>query len=76
MVRALLGGEPLIGRALSFRLDQAAALMMRFAERTGVGSARAGRRYLWTDAFAVCNCLTLARVTGETRYSDLALELV
>jgi len=54
----------------------AAALMHRFAERTGVGSEGPQRRYLWTDAFAVCNFLGLARATGESRYLDLALRLV
>lgn len=56
-------------------LAAARALMTRFAERTGVGG-RPGRRYLWTDAFAVCNLLGLARATGEGRYTDLALRLV
>jgi hypothetical protein len=31
---------------------------------------------LWTDAFAVCNFLDLARLTGEGSYADLALRLV
>jgi hypothetical protein len=31
---------------------------------------------LWTDAFAVCNFLGLARLTGETSYADLAVRLV
>ena len=34
------------------------------------------RRYLWTDAFAVCNFLGLARATGDERYTELALRLV
>jgi len=54
----------------------AAALMVRFAERTGLTSSRPERRYLWTDAFALCNFLGLARATGESRYGDLALRLV
>jgi hypothetical protein len=33
-------------------------------------------RYLWTDAFAVCNFLGLARATGEERHTELALTLV
>src|SRR5438132_1416877 len=49
--------------------DEAARLMAAFAERTGVGSARPQQRYLWTDAFAVCNFLGLGR-------PDLALSLV
>src|SRR5262249_18479870 len=63
------------GRDDRERRDQAAALMLRFAERTGLTSARAERRYLWTDAFAVCNFLGLARATGEARYTELALRL-
>lgn len=34
------------------------------------------RRYLWTDAFAVCNFLELYRRTGEKDYLDTALRLV
>jgi hypothetical protein len=55
---------------------QAAALMHGFAERTGLTSDRAGPRYLWTDAFAVCNFLGLQRATGEARYGRLALALI
>jgi hypothetical protein len=43
--------------------------MHAFAERTGVVGDAPPRRYLWTDAFAVCNFLAL----GET---DLAERLV
>jgi hypothetical protein len=32
-------------------------LMTRFVERTGVTGTTRPRRYLWTDAFAVCNLL-------------------
>jgi len=55
---------------------EAIALMLGFAQRTGLDSDRPQRRYLWTDAFAVCNFLGLARATGEKRYTDLALCLV
>jgi hypothetical protein len=34
-------------------------LMARFAERTGLTGVAPQRRYLWTDAFAVCNFLGL-----------------
>ena len=50
--------------------------MVGFAERTGLNSKRPVRRYLWTDAFAVCNFLELERLTGEERFTDLALRLV
>jgi hypothetical protein len=58
------------------RVKEAIALMQGFAERTGLSSAQPQRRYLWTDAFAVCNFLGLARVTGDTHYRELALRLV
>lgn len=51
------------------RTAHAVDLMRDFAERTGLTSARAPERYLWTDAFAVCNFLGL----GET---ETALRLV
>jgi hypothetical protein len=50
--------------------------MAAFAERTGLTSSAPARRYLWTDAFAVCNYLGLSRATGKKRYDDLALDLV
>jgi hypothetical protein len=58
------------------QIAQAAALMDGFAERTGLTSGRPQKRYLWTDAFAVCNFLGLARATGDERYRELALRLV
>jgi hypothetical protein len=61
------------------RVPQAIELMTRFADRTGLspGSREAEpRRYLWTDAFAVCNLLGLERATGDERYLDLARRLV
>jgi hypothetical protein len=58
------------------RILEAITLMNAFAERTGLGSAQSPRRYLWTDAFAVCNYLGLGRATGEEGYTGLALQLV
>jgi hypothetical protein len=49
--------------------------MARFADRTGLASARPPQRYLWTDAFAVCNFLGLAQATGAGHYVELALRL-
>lgn len=49
--------------------------MEGFARRTGLAGG-ATRRYLWTDAFAVCNFLGLAQATGEARWRDLARTLV
>jgi hypothetical protein len=57
------------------RIKEAIALMTNFAERSGVDSDNDGRRYLWTDAFAVCNFLGLARLTRDTGYRELALRL-
>ena len=51
-------------------------LMKDFAERTGLVGEQPPRRYLWTDAFAVCNFLELEQRTGDTTYRELALRLV
>jgi hypothetical protein len=52
-------------------------IMTDFAERTGLVPVRQdARRYLWTDAFAVCNFLELYRRTGDEKYRALALGLV
>lgn len=50
--------------------------MARFSERTGLSSGHSQQRYLWTDAFAVCNFLGMARATGVERYRELALRLI
>lgn len=51
--------------------------MIGFAERTGlIPPARPPRRYLWTDAFALCNYLELFRRTGEEHYQEDAIRLV
>jgi len=57
-------------------IEEAITLMQRFAQRTGLTSPQPPRRYLWTDAFAVCNYLGLARHTGEHVYSERAQQLV
>ena len=54
-----------------------AHIMDEFAKSTGLEPpGESPRRYLWTDAFAVCNFLELGRKTGETQYEELALRLV
>ena len=52
-------------------------IMIEFANQTGLLSAiELPRRYLWTDAFAVCNFLELYRQTSDEQYKKLALHLV
>jgi hypothetical protein len=52
-------------------------IMADFADSTGLSSARKSpRRYLWTDAFAVCNFLELFRRTRDETFRALALRLV
>ena len=52
-------------------------IMQDYARLTGLTSNDAHpRRYLWTDAFAVCNYLELFRRTGIETYRDLGLRLV
>src|SRR5687768_6507795 len=57
-------------------VPSAAWIMDGFAHDTGVSSSLPPRRYLWTDAFAVCNCLSLHTRTAEPRWLDLAIRLV
>lgn len=54
------------------RMARAAELMDAFALRT----EGKGRRYLWTDAFAVETYLALAAATSEPRYLTRAQDLV
>jgi hypothetical protein len=57
--------------------DEASVIMIEFAEQTGLSNDQnPQRRYLWTDAFAVCNFLTLYRQTGDEKYRVLALNLI
>jgi hypothetical protein len=58
------------------RIDAAITLMQNFALRTGLVSDEPPRRYLWTDAFAVCNYLGLARSSGNQAFTERALQLV
>lgn len=58
------------------QIEQSAALMKAFAERTGLTSSAPATRYLWTDAFAVCNFIGLARATGNEAYQTLARQLI
>ncbi|MGC1454424.1 MAG: hypothetical protein WA946_04475 [Nitrospirota bacterium] len=52
-------------------------LMDEFANLTGMLSdGKLPRRYLWTDAFAVCNFLGLYQQTNDEHYKKFALHLV
>jgi hypothetical protein len=51
--------------------------MAEFADQTGLTQVGRGpHRYLWTDAFAVCNFLGLYQQTGDDNFKSLALLLV
>jgi hypothetical protein len=55
----------------------AAHLMSAFARRTGLSPPTQNpRRYLWTDAFAVCNFLELFKRTGDQEYRRVAAALI
>ena len=59
------------------RTTLAREIMIEFARLTGLEPvATPPRRYLWTDAFAVCNFLGLWQETGDGQFKDLALRLV
>jgi hypothetical protein len=56
---------------------RATQLMTEFARRTGLFPASPkGQRYLWTDAFAVCNFLELFARTGDELYLRHATDLI
>ena len=51
--------------------------MLDFARLTGLEPARApSKRYLWTDAFAVCNFLGLFGGEHDKKFLDMGLSLV
>jgi hypothetical protein len=55
----------------------AVRLMRNFAERTSLDRPGSdSTRYLWTDAFAVCNFLELFKQTGEPEYQGCATTLI
>jgi hypothetical protein len=57
-------------------LGLSARLMSEFGVRTGLSTAaRNQQRYLWTDAFAVCNFLELFRRSDE-KYERYAIQLI
>jgi hypothetical protein len=58
------------------RIETAVQLMEHFAAHTREEAGQPARRYLWTDAFAVCVYLGLARATGNRAYLERALALV
>jgi hypothetical protein len=57
-------------------VEKARELMINFARRTGLLPGNKPRRYLWTDAFAVCNFLGLYLYTSDEAYRKLAIHLV
>jgi hypothetical protein len=65
------------GLAIMQQAISTQSIMSGFADSTGLSdTSREPRRYLWTDAFAVCNYLELYRQTGEQSFLQLALKLV
>jgi hypothetical protein len=52
-------------------------IMTEYAVSTGISSVKnPPRRYLWSDAFAICNFLELYARTGADNWLSLALRLV
>jgi hypothetical protein len=52
-------------------------IMTEFAKITGLSPETSlPKRYLWTDAYAVCNFLGLYRQTGEEHYKQFTLFLI
>jgi hypothetical protein len=58
-------------------LSEVSAIMQEYAAISGLSPPGAAPgRYLWTDAFALCNLLELFRQTSDGVWRDLALQLV
>lgn len=58
-------------------IKEVQGIMLDFAARTGLSDhSREPRRYLWTDAFAVCNFIELHRQSGVETFLLAARELV
>jgi len=58
-------------------LATSARLMSEFAVRTGLSAPKQrAERYLWTDAFAVCNFIELFRRTRDEKYLRYATDLI
>jgi hypothetical protein len=76
LAAAQLSAQPEAAGMPDPRIDEAITLMNSFAQRTGLAPGQPPRRYLWTDAFAVCNYLGLARSTGNHVFTERALQLV
>ena len=59
------------------KIDAAIKIMLDFSSITGLEPASEHpKRYLWTDAFAVCNYLELHNQTNDKGFLNLALKLV
>jgi hypothetical protein len=70
-----MGGDKQMAQEIS--ISTASEIMLNFARMTGLSAAgEPPRRYLWTDAFAVCNFLELYRRTLDENYKRLAIDLV
>ena len=73
---AIAGSQPESVTMPEPRIQTAARLMDEFAAHTRADAGQPPRRYLWTDGFAVCNYLGLARATGNPVWRQRALALV
>jgi hypothetical protein len=73
---AAAGIQPEPATMSEARIETAVRLMEQFAAHTRADAGQPARRYLWTDAFAVCNDLGLARATGNRAWRERALALV
>ena len=58
------------------RTSEAKRLMLSFEKTTGLDGNAPPRRYLWTDAHAVCNFLSLYALDDDPRWLELAGALV
>jgi hypothetical protein len=73
---AAAGSQPEPATMSEPRIETAIQLMEQFAAHSRADADQPARRYLWTDAFAVCVYLGLERATGNPAWRERALALV
>ncbi len=50
--------------------------MLQFFKETGITGGGKQKRYLWTDAFALCNAFALSDITGDRSMKETGLKLI
>lgn len=66
----------IVRRTVKMAANLSQSLMEEYADATGISGDAMPRRYLWNDAFAVCNFLDLFDESGNEKFLGYAREIV